>query len=505
MRKLTNTIIFAAFIAFFVSVQAARACSCVVNDTVDKDFVKVPNIAVFKVQSVEKYSESEKGYGYEGIKQSKLSVEKVFKGNLKVGQVLTFAQGGGGDCIWTFSEESIGQEYLFYLGSKPLDNKSSGRMISSTIFENSSPPQSVWAAFTCSRSGPVKYRTGDVKYLENVSKARGKTRLSGILSQSVRVAVEDEEAKNNLLSGSKVTVRGNGKNIELKTDKDGFYEIYDLPPGKYKITPEKIYGYKALWGTTEDSVDIEIKDKSHTEQSFEFSIDNRIRGRFFDAGGKPLKDVCLRLLPARGNPPQGFYEADCTDENGRFEIDEIPAGIYVIVVNDDNEISADEPFGKFYYPGALKREDAALIAIGAGDYRDDLIITAPQSAEVITVSGVLLYEDDKPVADESVEFYAESVANQNDEEKSEDSRATTGRDGRFNIRILKGRKGKLLGSMLTYEGEYEKCPKLDRLIKAQGGGVPDIKTPAISIEADSDLTGVVLKFPFPSCKKAKTE
>jgi hypothetical protein len=511
MKKLTNAVlltIFAAVIAVLLSAQTARACSCVVNETVDKNFAEVPNIAVFKVQSVEKYAEGEKGYGYGGVKQSKLTVEKVFKGNLKIGQVLTFAQGSGGDCIWTFSEESAGQEYLFYLGDKPLDRKSSERMISSTTFGNSSPAQNVWAAFTCSRSGSVRYRAGDMKYLENVSKARGKTRLSGMLVQYITAAVEDEEAKNNLLSGYKISIKGNnGKNIELKTDKDGFYEIYDLPPGKYKITPEKISGYKLFWGESPDGVEVEVKAGSHTERDFTFSIDNHIRGRFFDAGGKPLKDVCVRLRPARGNPMRGFYEADCTDADGRFEIEGIPAGIYVIVVNEENEISARQPFGTFYYPGALKRKDAALISIGAGDYRDDLIITAPETAEVVTLSGVLLFEDGKPAADESVEFYAEKEAGEdNKKEKSrEDSRAGTGKDGRFTIRILKGQKGKLLGSMITFEGEYEKCPKLEKLIKAKGGGVPDIETPPIQIEAVGDLTGIELKFPFPSCKKAKIE
>ncbi|MDQ3799135.1 MAG: carboxypeptidase-like regulatory domain-containing protein [Acidobacteriota bacterium] len=512
MKKIANFIlltIFAAVIAFLAA-QTALACSCMVSDTVDKDFVQEPNIAVFKVQSVEKYAEGEKGYGYGAIKQSKLTVEKVYKGNLKVGQVLTFAQGGGGDCIWTFDEESVGQEYLFYLGNKPLDAKSSGRVISSTTFGNLSPAQNVWAASICSRSGPVKYRTGDIKYFENIAKVRGKTRLSGTLLQYIPAITDDEEAKNNLLSGYKITVKGNGKNIELKTDSGGFYEIYDLPPGKYKITPEKISGYKSFWGESPDGVQVEIKAGSHTERDFTFSIDNRISGRFFDANGKPLEDVCLRLLPARGNPRRGFYEADCTDENGRFEIEEIPAGTYVIVVNDDDEISADEPFRKFYYPGALKREDAAEITIGAGEYRDDFIITAPETAEVITISGVLLFEGGKVANKENAEYASIEFIEESEEKKPKDDRDVASRTqidekGRFTIRILKGQKGKLFGTLSTYVGEYENCPKLDKLVRASGRQILDVTTEAVEIDAVSDLSGIVLKFPFPSCKKREIE
>jgi len=506
MRKNINFLLafFSVTVAFLVLAQTAQACSCAMNDTVDKDFIRVPNIAIFKVQAVEKYTEGEKGYGYGGIKQSKLSVEKVFKGNLKVGQELTFAQGGGADCIWTFDEKSIGQEYLFYLGDKPIDNKSAERMISSTSFGRFSPSQNVWAAFTCSRSGSVRYRIGDVKYLENVSKERGKTRLSGILSQYVAVATEDEEAKVNPLSGYKITIKGSLLNIELKTDKDGFYEIYDLPAGKYTVTPEKISGYK-FYGVEKDSIEVVVKPKSHTEQNFDYRINNRIGGKFYDANGKLLKDVCLDLIPARGKKARYFYQGDCTNENGKFEFDEIPAGTCLIVVNERNEISARQPFGTFYYPNKLNREEAALVTISAGDFRDDLIITAPTTAETITISGVLLFEDGKPAADEAVEFYAEGAAKKDAEDKSEDSRASTDNNGRFSIKILKGQKGRLLGSMITFEGEYEKCPKLDKLIKAKGGGVPTIETSTLQIEAVSDSTGIELKFPFPKCKKAKIE
>ena len=57
--------------------------------------------------------------------------------------------------------------------------------------------------------------------------------------------------------------------------------------------------------------------------------------------------------------------------------------------------------------------------------------------------------------------------------------------------------------MYTYAGEFENCPKLDAIIKKAGGSVREIKTPAVKIRADADLFDVELKYPFPSCKKAK--
>lgn len=474
----------AAFFVFLAAPDIVRACSCMASGTVDVEFAESPNVVVVKLQSVEKLAEGEKGYGYGGVKQSKLTVEKIFKGNLKVGDELTFAQGGGADCVWTFDADEIGTEYLFYLGAKPIKEK-------------------IWFAGTCSRSGSTKYRAADLLYLENLSKLRGKTRLSGAVIQSIETTVEAEESLYRRLAGRKIRITGNGKNIELKTDENGVYEIYDLPAGKYRITPEKISGFKFNDGKS-DWIEVEVKAKSHTEQNFSFQINNRVTGRFFDRNGKPLKDVCIHLLPARGKAPKYFYQGDCTDADGKFGFDEIPAGTYVIVVNDDGEISADEPFGTFYYPSATQREDAAEITVGAGDFIDDLIISAPQTVEIVTVGGVLLFENGKPAADESIEFYAEGKNLESDDAEA-DSQAKTDEKGRFSIRILKGQKGKLFGSMLSFVGEYENCPKLDKIIRAKGNSVEDIKTPAIDIEANTDLNGVELKFPFPSCKKRKIE
>lgn len=485
MRFIKNTLICcAALFVLLIAAEISQACSCVASPTVDIAFEQTPNVVILKLQSVEKYAEGEDGYGYGRVKQSKLIVKKVFKGNLKVGQKLTFAQGGGGDCIWTFEEDEIGAEILFYLWAKPTKEK-------------------IWAAFTCSRSGSVKYAAQDLLFLEKVSKVRGKTRLSGMLTQTIFASVEGETSSYNQLSGRKVIITGNGKKIELQTDENGIFEIYDLPAGNYKITPQKIISYK-LAGEENDFINVGLQSKSHTEKNISFVIDNRISGKFFDLSGNTLKDVCLKLLTAQGKKTENFYQSDCTDENGYFDFKEIAAGTYVIIINDDGKISADEPFGTFYYPNTLKFEDAAKFNVVAGSYFDDLIISAPQSAETVTISGVLMFEDGKPLEDETVYFTAESE-NSGDQNTENSNSAETDAKGRFSMKTLKGQKGKLTASMYSYIGEFENCPKLDKIIRATGQEVPKIESLSVEIEAITDLSGIEVKFPFPSCKKAKEE
>ena len=467
---------------FFAGANNALACSCSFTVPVDLEFSGAQNVAILEVQAVEKYVEGEKGFGSDKIKQSRLTVRKVFKGNLKVGQEIIFPQGGGADCIWTFDEQSVGTEFLFYLSAKPIKNN-------------------IWAAGTCSRSRSVKHAHADILYLENLTKVLNKTRLSGTLTQSTEAAIEGEKDSHDLLAAKTVRITGNGKDLRLKTDEYGVYEIYDLPAGKYKITPEKIDGFKL--SNENNSVEVEVEAENHTEEDFNFTINNQISGKFFDSNGKPLKGVCLDLLPARGEKQKYFRQYDCTKADGTFKFDEIPAGTYIIVVNDDGEITADEPFKTFYYPNVASREDAAAITIGAGDFHDDIFISAQQAVETITVSGVLLFEDGKPAAEESVRFFAESNTKETD--RRADASTRTDAKGRFALNILKGQTGIFRGSMYTYSGEYEKCPKLEKLIRAKGRSLQDIETPPLKIEAVSNLSGVELMFPFPSCTKANTK
>ena len=482
---------------FLLSLRTAEACSCGASPTVLDAFNYSDVVVIVSAVSVEK-AEPEKiappgqmsdGENYvDGVKSTSMRVEQVFKGTLKVGDEMVFAQGGGADCIWTFNEGDIGKKFLFYLKR----HKDSTR----------------WTAGTCGRSRPVDYAGDDLLYLTNLNKVRNKTRLSGTL----RFRYEAGES----LAGRKIRIIGTKRTHELKTDDNGVYEIYDLPAGRYFVEPEIPKGWKVgrFWVGYSPSLDRNAKEGSlskipiileankHAGLDIVFEIDNVIRGHIYDPLGQPMKGVCLDLVPADGT--KGKYLADCTEKDGAFEIDEIPPGGYVIRVNDDGKMTSSEPFGKFYYPRALKLEEATVFNIGLGENIENLEIYPPIELKTITVEGVLLYSDGKPVANESVSFKSvrkQSAGNDEDEEDGNDARANTDLKGRFSIKILHGANGFLFGGMYAYVGKFENCPKLDGLIKQAGSDFSEIKTPQVEIRATTNLYGIELRLPFPFCKK----
>jgi hypothetical protein len=470
------------FAALLFNARTAQACSCAGTSTVLDAFDHAAVVVVARVVGVDR---REKGSDFRGIRSTKMVAEKVFKGNLKAGDEMIFGQGGGADCIWTFDEESIDKQFLFYLST----------------FED----QKMWFASTCGRSRGADYAIDDLMYLNNLSKVRGKTRISG--------TINFENETDLSVAGRKIRITGADKTYEVKTNEDGVYEIYNLPAGKYLIEPEVPVGWKidkyslkyspSFIGGTEEiesikRIPIKLVEKRHAGLDLQFEIDNAIGGRVFDPNGKPMSDVCIKAVKPQVEKDTS-YHADCTDENGNFYIISVPSGSYVLVINNGGRISSSEPFGQFYYPNVFEREKAAVITIGPGETVEGLNIYAPQMEEVITIEGVFLYSDGKPVVDESVQFEPEKTK-ANVEGKV---RATTDSNGRFSLRVLKGLKGKLFGGMYVYEGKFENCPKLDAIIKKARNDLEEIKTSAIEIQAEHDLYQVEIKYPFPGCKKAK--
>lgn len=462
--------------------RVANACSCGPSGTVLDAYEGADVVVIVKVKSVDKPQGDVKYV--DGVRSTTVTVEKVFKGNLKIGDEMVFAQGGGADCIWTFSEEAIGVEILFYLHSQDKNPK-------------------VWFAVTCGRSSGVKSAEDDLLYLENMAKVRGKTRISGTLQSNA-----DEDLD---FAGIRIRIIGKSKTYEVKTNRNGVYEIYDAPPGQYLIEPDIPLGWKidifylrysSSYAGGRDNrqtkqIPIILEPKKHADLDLFFVVDNAVRGKVFDPNGKFMNGVCLNLIPAN-DKDAAPYLADCTEDNGTYNIDEIPPGSYLLVVNQTGKISSDEPFETFYYPNVSDRDKATILTLVAGEFLTDIDVHVPRMGQTITIDGVFRYSDGTPVVDGYVEFKAENA----DLGIDGDARAKTDAGGRFSIKILKGLKGKLFGEMYTYSGEYENCPKLEAEIKKSGGSVPSIQTTPIAIIADNNLYDVVLNYSFPGCRKA---
>lgn len=496
-KYFTISAIFVLTFLFFN--QEVFACSCGTKPTVLDSFEKSDNVVTARIVSVEKVGEPSSKYDTGHIRSATMLVTKVYKGNIKPGESIKFAQGGGGDCIWTFNENDLDLEFLFYVG-KPTKGHPF------TNDERNSDKEEMYRAITCGRSNILSRAKDDISYLNTLEKSKGKSRLSGVFGSWF----EDDFPH----QGIEILVKANNKVFKAKTDKDGFFEIYDIPEGDHLATINFPFGWKLntymLERTSRGFLDydpegqlrakneipIRIKNGRHTALDLLFEIDTAIKGRVLSPAGKPMKRVCVTAVST--DLKQGDYRgpSSCTDENGQFSIEQMSHGNYILVVNNDGKLDVDEPFGRLFYPGVAEIEKAAIISVERGKHVTQIDIQISQFVELLTFTGRLLYSDGKAVEDERVKFIPD------DKEAFDEMSQTTDKDGNFVFRIPKGASGIISSELSVYQNEYVDCSKLEAMFKEAGKTLIYVKSASIIFNGQESPQNNELFLPIPLCLKA---
>jgi hypothetical protein len=467
--------------------QTGYACTCPRDSTVLTAYQSAELVIIARIVSVHKDAQgSQKTVpSLHGVESTTMLVEKVYKGNVRIGEELVFSQGQGSDCIWAFEEGEIGRRYLFYLDQPYLDR---------------------YHGSVCTRSNAVERAGDDLLYLDKLDIVRGKTRISGKLGS---LGIESP-----LFGFRKVRII-NGKNVwEVTTDKNGVYEIYDLPAGEYLIEPDIPSGWKinafllrrfaaSFSGNRHEDmkspirkIPVILEEKRHAGLDIMLDIDNAIRGKLISPIGQPMKGVCLEAVQANSGKSGAF---GCTNAEGEFDIRQIRPGDYFLIAIPNDTITGDEPIQAFYCPGISDRRNARMFSIGAGTFFDDVIMRLPKMTERINISGKLVYSDGRLVTNSSalLQFRAGTdpespVITQNVEK------------GVFSASILKGLEGVISGIIFAGRGEFQDCPALDKIMREEGGRlIFPVSSSEIRISGTEDISSIQLSFPFPFCKRSE--
>jgi hypothetical protein len=445
----------------------AFACSCVGRMSVCGGFAMAEAVFVGTVTRVENQTaKDDDGRDYIVGQVARMQVDEAFKG-AKAPELIF--RSFGSSCDVQYQE---GQRWL--------------------VYANYNKEEKAWVIGACGRSTRLEFAADDLLYLRGLPASAQKTRLSGDLTDRNRKP----------LMGVKVKITGERRTYEAFTDKNGVYEVYGLPPGRYIVEPETPLNLK-LWfamgtGVPERSTrsEVELMEKSCAGVDFVFNENTSVKGKVYGADGQPMAKVCVRLWhKEKVDETETLF--GCTKEDGRFVIDDIGLGEYYLVANDDGVISSDEPFPLTYYPGVLEKEKATVLTIASGDKLEDFDIHIPSQRPTRTIQGRLLFSDGRPVDEGSVEFVSEEKAGQDQDHVY----ATTDAEGRFKLTVLEGTKGTLHGSLYSFSRESAQCPAIDKLNKAY----KDIQTRHLTLELNRDHANIDLVFAFPFCPKAKKD
>jgi hypothetical protein len=98
---------------------------------------------------------------------------------------------------------------------------------------------------------------------------------------------------------------------------------------------------------------------------FELYWNGRVEGRVTDDSGKPAH-VYVEIQNADGSRLPGYVNYfSLTHADSSYEINQIPPGRYIVLINPDGPFH-DSLYATLYYPSALHRQEARVLVLGEG-------------------------------------------------------------------------------------------------------------------------------------------
>lgn len=464
-------------IAFAWSPERVSACGCYQKPTVLHEYEQADAVLTARIISVEKIEPPDPIL--QDVRSATVLVQRVYKGNVRAGEQIKLGQGNGIDCLWTFDEQMVGEEELLYL-YEVKDGATVG-------------------VSGCGRSNALERAGDDLLYLNNLEKARGRTRVSG--SYGTQFDSDEFDVKN-----KKIQIIGRKKVYETTTDANGNYELYDLPPGRYVLRPEMPAGWKIDLmemvrspsysknrpGSSTRQIVFTLRPKQHAGLDLPFKIDNSVSGSVYDAKGQLITDACPSLVPV---VDETQVRGDETCNNGHFKIETVDPGDYLLVLNQSGKKTVRDPYPTTYYPNVTDRKKAAVIKIGAGQSLNGLKMIVPEIEERITITGVLRYADNQPAGKQNVVFKTEKAGDSDGQVVS-----ATDAAGRFSMKLLKDLPGQIYGVFVGGREEIRHCPDLEGRVT----GPYELRlAPAVKLDAEHNVHNFVLRFPFACSRRAK--
>lgn len=308
----------------------------------------------------------------------KFSVLQPFHGVEGAEVEVTTGQGGG-DCGYQFVK---GASYLVY-----AHGGRDGKSLTTGI---------------CTRTQPLPQAAEDLEFLRGLG-ARGPGVSLDVAVTRSRHSLKDGDAKSlGGLADARVTIEGAGDTKEVRTDSEGHARLAGLKPGAYKI---KLAPPEGLT-THQEEREVTIADRGCASVHFAVADDGRIGGRVADAEGRTAAGVLVTLVDA--DDPEGLHARhERTGEDGRYELKGLPPGRYLLAVNLNRYPDPNDPtnaYPRTYYPGAAQRSQPEAVSLGAGERVKDRDITLPARRGESVISGVVVWDDGRPVANARVGF-----------------------------------------------------------------------------------------------------
>jgi hypothetical protein len=292
----------------------------------------------------------------------------------------------------TYSQYQVGAVYLFYGGQELAASEvhRDGHHGPWPVEWVEKRKLKVYAVATCGGSKEMARAGRDLRWIRWALGRNLPTRVYGTTYQIYSSTEAYVETGSNVpLEGATVRLRGRGVERSIESGADGVFEFSGIAPGEYQ-----------LWATREPWKEsyrqtIEVVPGGCVQQALRLEPAGTISGVVKRADGKPAKDVRVELvrLLRDGKLPKAYSVRADTDATGRFLMERVPAGKFVLGVNLTRHATVEEPWPPSYYPGKPRLAEAQVLELAPHGKLSGVVLPLRPALPTRTVRVRVLWAD----------------------------------------------------------------------------------------------------------------
>ena len=230
------------------------------------------------------------------------------------------------------------------------------------------------------------------------------------------------------------------------TDREGRFQVADLEPGRYRISVQKA-GFAMPLDAVAAPIDLGAGERRGIDVALQRGA--VIVGRVLDEAGEPLADARVMAMrkmtlgPPGQNPARDMLRpagpSAQSNDLGEFRLFSLPPGEYYLQVTPQPGFGAGagsttraRTLLPTFFPSTSDQASAEPITLGAAQTSESLVITMV-GAPAFQVSGMVVDESGKPVANAMVRLGQEDASGRTMFMMQPWSQARTDAGGRFSL------------------------------------------------------------------------
>jgi len=301
----------------------------------------------------------------------------------------------------------IGEQYVIYLRRTP-----SGR----------------WTTSLCAGTKPLTEAAADLDYIGGLVTATPDARVYGSVSRMVRDTSDPTGTGTRPAPGVSIQVTGAAARFTVTSDAKGEFDLR-VPPGEYSVAPVVPSTVRAYGAPNR----ISVRAYSCAPVRFSLTPNGRVEGRVVHSDGTAAVDASVDLIPADVPfDPQGRLDVaplGGVDREGRFAIDAVMPGRYLLAVNARLGPRPTSPYARSYL--LSRAGQPRVLTIGEGERVTGFTVVVTPLTQT-TLTGHVAFADGRPAPD------AEVTAMPTDSRGSVVGATKTNATGDFELRVFAG-------------------------------------------------------------------